>query len=252
MRLFFFVPVLIMGLSYWSAQNATGPEKSCTETLPTSAVRFEMVWIPEGGFWIGKTEVTWDEFLTYCAWDDPDPAGADAVSRPSRPLDVEPYDRGWGKGKRPAVGMSWNAARKYCEWLSLVTGKRYRLPTEREWELAAGKPPPSPLSERAWHAANSGGKTQEVGKLAANEHGLHDMLGNVWEYCANPYDSSEPPRAVLRGGSWKDEAGRVTPSERLGFDNAWTMRDPNFPPGVWWAPDADHVGFRVLREAEAP
>ena len=73
------------------------------------------------------------------------------------------------------------------------------------------------------------------------------MLGNLWEYCANPWDPSEPDRAVLRGGAWKDPAATVSPMSRLRFDNDWILADPNVPAGIWWVPDGDHLGFRVLR-----
>jgi formylglycine-generating enzyme required for sulfatase activity len=220
-----------------------------TETIRGSDVSFDMVWIEDGGFWIGRTEVTWDEFLLYCDFDRAGavPPGVDAVSKPSVLLDWTPFDRDWGAGQRPAVGMSWNAARKYCEWLSLNTGREYRLPTEQEWELACGTGGAGPLADRAWFAETSVGMTMEVGLKAPNEHGLHDMLGNLWEYCANPWDPAEPERAVLRGGSWWDPAERVTPTERLAFEADWTLDDPNFPPGVWWVPAGELLGLRVLR-----
>lgn len=224
------------------------PPADYTETIAGSEVTFDMVWVPEGGFWIGRTEVTWDEFLLYCDFDEAGVApGADAVSKPSRPLDWTPYDRDWGVGQRPAIGMSWNAAQRYCEWLSLNTGLAYRLPTEEEWALACGAGGEGPLADRAWFAENSEEMTQEVAQKAPNERGLFDVLGNAWEYCANPWDPSEPERAVLRGGSWATEADRVTPEERLAFDDDWTLEDPNFPPGVWWIPDGGHLGMRLLR-----
>jgi len=224
------------------------------QTIEGSKVRFEMVWIPEGKFWIGRYEVTWDEFLLYCDFDKDVatvPPDADAVSKPSRPLDWTPYDRNWGTGRRPAVGMSWNAAKKYCQWVSLNTGVEYRLPTEAEWELACGPLPEGPLDDYAWYKKNSQMMTREVGKKKPNEYGLYDMLGNLWEYCENPYSEEEPERAVLRGGSWKDAAYAVKPDRRLGFDDDWTLEDPNFPPGVWWIPGGDHLGLRLLRPGKA-
>jgi formylglycine-generating enzyme required for sulfatase activity len=219
------------------------------ETIRGTAVEFDMVWVEAGGFWIGRTEVTWNEFLPYCDFDRSQaaPPGVDAVSKPSKPLDVSPYDHDWGKGRRPAVGVSWNAAKQYCRWLSLNTGHTYRLPTEQEWAIACGAGGHEPLAEHAWFAANSGGMTQEVGRKRSNALDLHDMLGNLWEYCDNPWDPADPDRAVLRGGSWKDGPEQVTPTARLRFDNDWTLADPNVPPGVWWVPDGDHLGLRVLR-----
>lgn len=241
-----------------TAADADEAPASYTETIRGSDVTFEMVWIEEGRFWIGRHEVTWDEYLLYCDFAETNavPPGVDAVTKPSKPLDWTPYDRDWGVGRRPAVGMSWNAAKKYCEWLSLNTGATYRLPTENEWLLACGTGYPKgdaqvALKDIAWYAKNSKEMTQEVGLKLANEHGLHDVLGNLSEYCANPFSPDEPERAVLRGGAWCDEAGDVTPTRRLGFDDDWVLPDPNVPPGVWWVPEGHDLGLRVLRPGPA-
>jgi formylglycine-generating enzyme required for sulfatase activity len=232
------------------AAGAPAPASSrdYVQRIPGTTIGIEMVWIPEGGFWIGRTEVTWDQFLVFCDFDRTrsEPPGVDAVSRPSKPLDVFPYHRDWGAGTRPAVGMSWNAAKQYCRWLSMNSGRTYRLPTEAEWVLACG-PDPEDVPAHAWCAENSVNMTQEAGTRRPNAHGLHDMFGNLWEYCANPYDPADPDRAVLRGGSWRDRAGDITSTARLRFDNDWTLEDPNVPPGLWWVPDGDHLGFRILR-----
>jgi hypothetical protein len=66
------------------------------------------------------------------------------------------------------------------------------------------------------------------------------MLGNLWEYSGDG--------GVLRGGSWREAAASIAPAARLPFDENWTLRDSNFPPGVWWVPDGDHLGFRLLCE----
>ena len=76
------------------------------------------------------------------------------------------------------------------------------------------------------------------------------MLGNLAEYCATPFSDSEPERAVLRGGSWMDQPSAVRCDARLGFEDDWTLDDPEFPPGQWWIPDGDMLGFRVLCERE--
>lgn len=248
--------VLSIGLvvSCGVASNPVPTRDDLQVTIPGTKVVFNLVWIPEGGFWIGKTEVTWDEYLIYCDFDNPareTGKGVDGISRPSKPLeDVAPFDRDWGLGRRPAVGMSWNAARRYCEWLSELTGRKLRLPTESEWILACGPVPPGPLQECAWFDANSDDMTQEVGLKRANKHGLHDTLGNLWEYCGNPYSPNQPKRAVLRGGSWDDPATRLTPQSRLGFEDDWVLEDPNVPPGVWWVPDGNHLGLRILCEVD--
>jgi formylglycine-generating enzyme required for sulfatase activity len=210
-----------------------------TVVIAGTGVRFELVPLPDApGTWIGRHEVTWDEYELFCNWDGP-PDGVDAVARPSRPLETFPYDRRWGRGRRPAVGMSAAAAARDCEWLTARTGLRFRLPSEAEWESACGAAP-ADLDAAAWHAGNSATGTQEVGGRAANALGAHDLLGNLWEYVGDG--------SVLRGGSWRDPPEAVRPAARLPFDEDWTLRDPNFPPGVWWVPDGDHLGFRVLCE----
>lgn len=219
------------------------------ETIKGTDITFEMVWVSEGNFWIGRTEVTWDEYLQYCDFEETGkvPPGADAVTKPSKPLDdVAPFDHDWGKGKRPAVGMSWNAAKKYCQWLSLNTGNTYQLPSEQEWALACG-PLPDDLDAYAWHFKNSAGMTQEVGQKQPNARGIHDMYGNLWEHVSDPWSASEPERACYRGGAWKSKPEDIALESRLAFEEAWTMLDPNVPPGVWWVPDGDHLGMRVLR-----
>ena len=138
-----------------------------------------------------------------------------------------PDDRGWGRGKRPVMRVSWNDAVAYAQWLSEQTGKRYRLPTEAEWEYAAR----AGSTTRYWwgnelgrNNANCIGcgsrwdnkQTAPVGSFRPNDFGLYDTAGNVWEWvedCWNksydgaPSDGSawlggDCSNRVLRGGSW--------------------------------------------------
>ena len=132
------------------------------------------------------------------------------------------YERGYDQ---PAVNVSWNDAVAFCGWLSKKEGRRYRLPTEAEWEYACrggstrtyfwGEDG-ARLKEFAWTGVNSGGGPHPVGKLAPNPWGLYDILGNAYEYCsdyfvAKPYDPADAvdPRGpatgterVVRSGSW--------------------------------------------------
>jgi len=244
--------IYILCALIFSVAGCTSNQQSLdyVQVINGSVIEFDMVWIAEGNFWIGQTEVTWDEFLLYCDFEEKSevPPGVDAVTKPSEPITA--YDHYWGFGNRPAVGMSLSAAREYCRWITLNTGKHYQLPTETEWEIACGLTGYEPLGKYAWYADNSEHMTHKVGQKSPNQHGLYDMLGNLWEYCQNPYDEKQSKRPVLRGGSWKDLVESILPTSRLGFDYDWILSDPNVPPGVWWIPDGNHLGFRILRRAD--
>jgi formylglycine-generating enzyme required for sulfatase activity len=152
---------------------------------------------------------------------------------------------------RPVEKVSWEDCQEFIGKLNRLTGKEYRLPTEAEWERAARGGNKSRgytysgsnnLDAVGWYCDNSGGEPHAVGQKRANELGLYDMSGNVWEWCndwygSNYYDqspSSNPQGAssgsgrVLRGGCWYDDAPdcrfayrfRRTPSDRssrIGF-----------------------------------
>jgi formylglycine-generating enzyme required for sulfatase activity len=160
-------------------------------------------------FYIGATEVTFDQYDMFCK----------TTGR------EKPNDEGWGRGKRPVINVSWNDAVAYCQWASEMAGTEIRLPTEAEWEYAArggsksrgfDYSGSSNVGEVAWYSGNSGGKTHEAATKQANELGIYDMSGNVWEWCADWYNEnyySQSPTSnptgpnsgasrVLRGGSW--------------------------------------------------
>ena len=142
----------------------------------------------------------------------------------------------WKAFDRPVEQVSWNDAQEFCAELSRMTGKRFRLPTEAEWEYAArgGKKSTnakysgsSSISNVAWYDGNSGSQTHPVGVLRPNELGIYDMSGNVWEWCqdwlgsyssasqTDPQGPSSGSGRVLRGGSWFDGAGDCRVSRRL-------------------------------------
>ena len=128
-----------------------------------------------------------------------------------------------GNDQRPVESVSWNDCQEFIKKLNQLTGKEFRLPTEAEWEYAArgGKysreykySGSNDVGEVAWYSINSGDKTHPVATKKANELGLYDMSGNVWEWCndwygdyqsysqTNPTGPSRGERRVLRGGSW--------------------------------------------------
>jgi len=139
------------------------------------------------------------------------------------------HDPNFNHPQQPAAGLSWHEAARYCEWLSKQSGRRYRLPTEAEWERAArgvleqkqfpwGDDPPQSLPDYAtrWQAG-----PEPVARYAANAFGLYDICDNVHEWCSDWYDPNyyaispeqnplgpeqspmNPPRKSSRGGSWR-------------------------------------------------
>ncbi|MDR3329403.1 MAG: formylglycine-generating enzyme family protein [Prevotellaceae bacterium] len=125
----------------------------------------------------------------------------------------------------PAYNVSWDDVQRFIDTLNKKTGKRYRLPTEAEWEYAArggaaGDNLDADIDSVAWYYDNSHYSTHAVGAKAANALGLHDMLGNVWEWCSDWYglyssDAQTNPRGyesgthrIIRGGGWTDVHAR--------------------------------------------
>ncbi|MCX4985191.1 SUMF1/EgtB/PvdO family nonheme iron enzyme [Streptomyces sp. NBC_00572] len=178
------------------------------------------------------------------------------------PVTQELYERVTGerpstaRGDRlPVEGVSWQDAVRFCNALSAREGLSpayrvaqdgpewdrtadgYRLPTEAEWEHAcrAGTTEAryGPLDEIAWHRGNSGERLHEAGGRRPNAWGLHDMLGNVWEWCWDMYDAEVyGSYRVLRGGGWFDEHWSCRASVRRRSHP--TLR-------------IDDVGFRLAR-----
>lgn len=221
--------------------------KNFTETIPKSTVSFNMVAIPEGifsmgspddeklrkedegpqrrikvsNFFMAEIEVSWMEYMAFFSQTSAE--GKSETSSSSNNGDTDaitgatpPWgapDQGWGKGSRPAITMTHHAATVYCQWLSQVTGKKYRLPTEAEWEYAARAGSESPyffegsakdytsngffkklfgrdttvINSYVTYRENSPNKTQEPATVLPNTFGLKNMLGNVAEFCSDWY-----------------------------------------------------------------
>jgi formylglycine-generating enzyme required for sulfatase activity/nitrate/TMAO reductase-like tetraheme cytochrome c subunit len=219
-----------------------------TEQIPGTRVSFKMVALQGGSFnmgspddeplrdpdegpvrkvtlskfWIAETEVTWDEYMAFfsatssqgrTSGQDSPGAKTDAISGATPPWGAP--DQGWGRGSRPAITMSWYAANVYCQWLSQVTGKKYRLPTEAEWEYACRgetqtpyffdgnpkklssqgflkkilKPDTSVIASRVVYSLNSAAKTEEPSFVKPNPFGIKNMAGNVAEFCSDYYSA---------------------------------------------------------------
>jgi formylglycine-generating enzyme len=226
--------------------------KTFTEQIPESSVSFRMIAIPGDTFKMGsppdepfrknneqmqkevevsrffmaETEVTWEEYLTFyrqtaAEGRTTDTEGfrktggseTDAISGATPPYGQP--DQGWGMGKRPVISISFHAAETYCKWLSLVTKKKYRLPTEAEWEYAcrAGTTTPyffpgnprdfqktgwrsrfsrndtAEINRYSVYKENSSAKTQEPEFVKPNPFGLRNMSGNVAEFCSDWYNN---------------------------------------------------------------
>ncbi|MFT5285749.1 MAG: sulfatase activating formylglycine-generating enzyme [Planctomycetota bacterium] len=205
-------------------------------------------------FWLSTTEITWDAYdVLVFGLDLPtNERGLDSKSRPTQPYIAT--DRGFGHAGYPAISISHHGAVAFCDWLSEKSHKRYRLPTELEWEYAARAgtttewsfgDDPDGLSSQAWYRSNSKGKTHSVGSLNANPFGLMDMYGNAAEWC-----STSAGEYVLRGGSYSDKRERVSNTYRKLSSSAWNASDPQLPKSKWWLANGPFAGFRVVCEAE--
>jgi len=215
-------------------------------------------------YYIGKYEVTFEEFDIFC----------DNTLKYNKP-----DDRGAGRGNHPVIGVDWHDTIAYCNWLSEKEGlapcysgkgkvtkcdfsaNGYRLPTEAEWEYAARGGPKSQgfifagsnnPGDVAWYSDNSSGVTHPVGQKEPNELGLFDMSGNMFEWCwdwyvkeyyheSPPVDPQGPPLPkvkyswdlvrVRRSGSWRENSESIRTTTRS-FDG------PSYP--------GDN-GFRLVR-----
>ncbi len=260
-----------------AAATAGGLDRA-VEKIPGTLVEFEMVRLPGGSleytigkteprqavvkpFWIGKTEVTFDELDVFRLGLDLPEQGRDLklvelINLKTRPSKAQ-GDPSWGFGtvRQPALSITYHHAAGYCKWLSEKTGRKYRLPTEVEWEYAcrAGRPAER-LSEKeldnvAWWRTNSiteehiDGKTHPVGTKAPNAWGLHDMLGNAWEWC-----TGVDGNPVARGGAYDSPAEKVHAGARLTRFDRWFISQPQEPRSTWWFTDGKTIGFRIVRE----
>ncbi len=230
---------------YESAALITSFE-NFTETIPGTGIDFKMIAVPAGSFEMGspenqpfrdsdegprvevniseffmsEIEVSWDQYLTFfsetssqgrMSESEMQDIEVDGITGPTPPWGNP--DQGWGTGKLPAITMSHYAATVFCDWLSLKTGKKYRLPTEAEWEYAARAgtegpyffegspkdyttltfwnktfgPDTSVINTYAIYKENSRGRTYPPEVVAPNPFGIRHLLGNVAEFCSDFY-----------------------------------------------------------------
>lgn len=243
--------VVIPAGSFMMGSPASERERTTSEQAPRRVMIAK-------SFAAGKFEVTFAE------WDA-------CVS--ARGCTYRPNDKGWGKDRRPVMNVSWNDAKSYIAWLSRKTGKLYRLLSEAEWEYAAragtttarywGDSPSEAcvyanvhdamnrrITGYSWetHACDDEyAHTAPVGSFQANGFGLHDMLGNVWEWVEDCWQEShhgggadgsarvaggDCGRRVVRGGGWYDTPRGVRSAARK-----WVATENQFY----------DVGFRLAR-----
>jgi formylglycine-generating enzyme required for sulfatase activity len=192
-------------------------------------------------FAISRFDVTYEE------WDACVAQGGCNGYRPIAP---------WGRGRQPVIAIQWDDARSYVAWLSKITGRVYRLPTEAEWEYAAragtaGAYPfgndEAAIGQYAWYDGNAEQRAHPVGEKSSNAFGLYDMLGNVlqWvddcyddDYRKAPVDGSAPSAnncrdRVIRGSSYVSDSREVRVTNRYGVPTS--------------GPRGGNIGFRIAR-----
>ena len=249
---------------------------SFRDTLRSGGEGPEMVVIPAGRFHMGC--------VSGSDCDHEEPVHEVVIARPfamsKYEVTFEDYDRftspdqvqdaGWGRGRRPVINITWDEATEYAAWLSEETGKRYRLPTEAEWEYAvrAGSTTKyhfgddqAQLCEYGNHSDTStdhewrntacsdgvGEGTAEAGQYQPNSFGLYDMQGNVYEWVQDCWNNSyegapADGRAwtkgdcglrVVRGGAWSFGPTLLRSASRHGL------------PG--WGSEP-YLGFRLIQD----
>ncbi len=212
------------------------PSESSKQTFNVAGVSFSMVRVEGGTFWMGATAEQGDD-----TYSDEKPAhqvtlstyyiGETEVTQELWKVVMGSNPSYFSGSKHPVEDVSWDNCQTFINKLNQLTGKNFRLPTEAEWEFAARGGNKSKgfkyagsnsIGDVAWCGSNSGDKTHEVGTKQANELGIYDMSGNVWEWCqdwyvgyssnvqTNPAGPSTGSYRVNRGGSW--------------FLNAWYCR----------------------------
>jgi formylglycine-generating enzyme required for sulfatase activity len=250
-------------------------------------------------FFIGKYEVTWPEYeqfnKNYARLVGPNRPRispdrlADTVVFPVPYEHWDDFDKfvlqrmgGHGEGF-PAVGMSQFAAKQYTKWLSKITGRFYRLPTEAEWEYACRAGTTTPysfgddprqLKDYGWFSMNSAESDDDpgyhkIGTKLPNPWGVYDMYGNVAEWCIDKYEagfyatlnngtskgveainspigSRSPYPRVIRGGSYDSEASECRSASRSASSEKLNAADAELPKNVHWLTLCHSIGFRLV------
>ncbi|MDR1492752.1 MAG: formylglycine-generating enzyme family protein [Planctomycetaceae bacterium] len=250
-------------------------------------------------FWIEEHEVTWGEFqefgqeiLKQRRFKQTDLTEreklVDAMGKPTKAYNISAisYSKS-SKLDHPASGLTYYAAQAYCKWLTIATGRYYRLPTEAEWEYAcrAGTKTaysfgddPKQLENYAWFMDNVEEGYNAVKTKKPNAWGLYDMHGNVSEWVLGIYKEdayqqykdgklklllinpekwtmmhvAKGDNHIVRGGSCDQFADECRSASRNISQEDWKEQDPMFPKSIWYYTEAPYVGFRVVRPLTPP
>jgi formylglycine-generating enzyme required for sulfatase activity len=192
-------------------------------------------------FAIGRYPVTFDEYDRFC----------EAARR------EKPGDEGWGRRRRPVINVSLDDAQAYVAWLSQETGKAYRLSSEAEWEYScrAGTTTrywfgDAITPENANYADSRLARTSEVGAYPANDWGLNEMHGNVWEWVEDDWHENYRG-APTDGSAWKDAGGARNPRLCVLRGGSWDNSPRSCRSAYRVSPGSNFrfslVGFRVAR-----
>jgi formylglycine-generating enzyme required for sulfatase activity len=198
-------------------------------------------------FAIGRYEVTFDEYDRF----------AQATGREL------PNDGGGGRGRQPVINFAWEDAAAYARWLSAQAGKRYRLPTEAEWEYAArgGKETTywwgDQMKSGMGNCIGCGSPwdnkmTAPVGSFQANPFGLYDTAGNLWEWVED-CDHESYKDAPADGSAWRNE-GNGNCYLRVFRGGAWNYATRGLRSSFRGRGDPTNksasIGFRLVRESD--
>ena len=206
-----------------------------TKTYTANGVSFTMVGVEGGTFQMGATseqgsDAESDEKPVHQVQLSSFSIGQTEVTQELWEAVMGANPSNWKGLKLPVEKVSWNDCQTFITKLNQLTGQQFRLPTEAEWEFAARGGTKSKgykysgsdtIGDVAWYYNNSSSKTHEVATKQANELGIYDMSGNVWEWCQDWYDSSyysssvinnptgpttSSSSRVIRGGGWYNGA----------------------------------------------
>jgi len=221
-----------------------------SQSVPGTTHAIEMIPLPEAEGkphrWVSSKEITWDLYdalvyrLDVPKGGDPDDGG---VTRPTKPYLMA--DRGWGHAGYPALSVSHRGAEAWCAWMTAKTGRTWRLPSVQEWTALCASSGITRANAEAhgWIKGNAKRKTHPAGAKPVDAAGVHDLAGNVAEWC-----TTDDGGWVLMGSCYADEAGVDPCATRRTPVPEWNDTDPQIPKSIWWLSDAPFAGFRVICE----